>query len=103
MGEKGVFSNCVFERLCSSENTIFIVSSAQHSSCNKKMHVEKKTEIYENIVDWDEHGKKVFPVCFFSGFNVFFCVCVCCFFSCCCLLSFWEGLFFVSSGHLIWP
>ena len=36
MGEKVGFTNCVFEKLCSSENNIFIVFSAKHSSCNKK-------------------------------------------------------------------
>ena len=35
MGEKLGFTNCVFEKLCSSENTSFIVFSAKHSSCNK--------------------------------------------------------------------
>ena len=32
--EKG-FTNCDFEKLCSSENTSFIVFSAKHSSCTK--------------------------------------------------------------------
>ena len=44
MGEKVGFTNCVFEKLCSSENTSFIVFSAKHSSCNKKLYVDKKTE-----------------------------------------------------------
>ena len=39
-------TNCVFEKLCSSENPIFIVLSAKHSSCNKKRYVEKQ-KIYE--------------------------------------------------------
>ena len=34
LGEKVGFTNCVFEKLCSSENTI-LVFSARHSSCNK--------------------------------------------------------------------
>ena len=34
-GEKVVFTHCVFEKLCSSENTIFMVFSAKHSSCSK--------------------------------------------------------------------
>ena len=34
--------NSVFEKLCSSENTIFIVFSAEHSSCNENMYVEKQ-------------------------------------------------------------
>ena len=43
MGEKVGFTNCVFEKLCSSENTNFIVLSAKHSSC-KKNFMLKKTE-----------------------------------------------------------
>ena len=35
MGEKVVFTNCVFEKLCSRENTIFRVFSAKHNSCSK--------------------------------------------------------------------
>ena len=41
MGEKVGFTNCVFEKLCSSESTIFIVFSEIHSSCNKELYVEK--------------------------------------------------------------
>ena len=44
IGEKAGFTNCVF--VCSSENTIFIVFSVKHSSCNKKRYVEKQ-KIYE--------------------------------------------------------
>ena len=47
MGEKLGFTNCVFEKLCSSENTIFIVFSAKHSSCNKKAVCWEKQKIYE--------------------------------------------------------
>ena len=47
MAEKVGFASCVFDKLCSSENTIFIVFSAKQSSCNKKLHVEKKTKFYE--------------------------------------------------------
>ena len=36
MGDKVVFTNCAFEKLRSSGSTIFIVFSANHSSCNKK-------------------------------------------------------------------
>ena len=35
MGEKVGFTNCVFEKVCPSENTSFIVLSAKHSCCNK--------------------------------------------------------------------
>ena len=49
MGEKLGFTNCVFEKMCFSENTIFMVFSEKHSSCNKKLHVEKKQKIYEKL------------------------------------------------------
>ena len=45
-GWKSVFY-CVFEKLCSSENAIFIVLSAKHSTCNKK-DVCEKTELMKN-------------------------------------------------------
>ena len=47
MGEKVGFTNCVFEKLCASESTIFIVLSANHSSCNKKGVCWKKQKMYE--------------------------------------------------------
>ena len=43
MGEKVGFTNCVFEKLCFSENTIFIVLSFQ----KQKLYVEKNRQIYE--------------------------------------------------------
>ena len=36
-----LFTNCVFEKLCSSENTMSIVLAAKHSSCNKQLYVEE--------------------------------------------------------------
>ena len=36
MGEKVGFTNCVFEKLCFPENTIFIVFSAKHSFSKTK-------------------------------------------------------------------
>ena len=47
MGEKVGFTNCVFEKLCSSENTIFIVFSAKHGSCNRNCML-KKQKIMKN-------------------------------------------------------
>ena len=47
MGEKVSFTNCVFEKLCSSENTSFRVFSAKHSSCNIKAVCWKIQTIYE--------------------------------------------------------
>ena len=41
MGEKLGFTNCVFEKLCSSESTIFIVFSANTAVAIKKLYVEK--------------------------------------------------------------
>ena len=41
------FTNCVFEKLCSSENTIFIVFSEKHCSCNQKAVCWEKQKIYE--------------------------------------------------------
>ena len=44
MGEKVGFTNCVFGKLCFSENTIFIVFSEKHSSCNTNTVCKHKTE-----------------------------------------------------------
>ena len=40
-------TNCVFEKLCFPENTIFIVFSAKHSSSKTKIVCWKKQKIYE--------------------------------------------------------
>ena len=48
MGEKLGFTKYVFEKLCSSENTIFIVFSAKHCSCNKKLYVEENRKFMQN-------------------------------------------------------
>ena len=42
LGEKVVFTNCVFEKLCFPENIICVVFSAKHSSCNKKSRLQTK-------------------------------------------------------------
>ena len=47
MGEKVGFTNCVFEKVCFSENTIFIVFSAKHSFSKNKNCMMKKQKIYE--------------------------------------------------------
>ena len=44
MGEKVGFTNCVFQKLCFPENTIFIVFSAKHSFSKTKTVCSKKTE-----------------------------------------------------------
>ena len=77
MGEKLDFTNRVFEKLCSSESTLFIVFSAKHSSCNKNAVCWEKQKIYEKLWVGFEHGKWRFWVCFFWNFNGFvFCFCV---------------------------
>ena len=46
MGEKVVFTNCVFEKLCPPENTMFMVFSAKTAAAVKKMYVGKR-KMYE--------------------------------------------------------
>ena len=50
MVEKVGFTNCVFEKLCFPENTIFIVFSAKHSFSKTKTVCWKKTENLWKIV-----------------------------------------------------
>ena len=47
MVEKLGFTNCVFEKLCFTENTIFIVFSAKQSFSEAKMVCWEKQKIYE--------------------------------------------------------
>ena len=68
MGEKVVFTNCVFEKLSSSENTMFVVFSAQHSNCAKKMHVEKHGKHMKNTELCLNIAKSIF-VFVFWGLN----------------------------------
>ena len=56
MGEKVGFTNCVFEKLCFPENTIFIVFSAKHSFSKTKT-VCGKNRKFMKIVGCFEHGK----------------------------------------------
>ena len=74
MGEKVGFTNCVFEKLCSSENTFFIVFSAC-TAVAEKGGMLKKQKCYETWWVVLEHGKKVF-LFGFSSFNVIV-VCFC--------------------------
>ena len=69
MGEKVGFTNCVFEKLCFSENTIFIVFSA-NPAFQKQNCMMKKAQICEKLWVVFEHGKKVFFWGLFLGFNV---------------------------------
>ena len=77
MGEKVGFTNCVFEKRCASENTIFIVFSGKHSSCNEKA-VCWKNRNYEKKWVVLNMAKWCFLVCFwgFNGFVVCFLVCL---------------------------
>ena len=65
MGEKVGFTNCVFEKVCFSENTIFIVFSAKHSFSKTKIVWWKKTENLWKIVGCFWTWKIVFLVFFF--------------------------------------
>ena len=64
--------SCVFF----SENTIFIVFSAKHSSCNKRDYMLKNRNLWKIVFLWTWQWQKVFFVCFLSGFNVIV-VCFC--------------------------
>ena len=57
MGEQVVFTNCVFEKLCFPENTIFIVLSANTAVAVKEMYV-KNRKFYEKWWVALEHGKR---------------------------------------------
>ena len=46
IGEKVGFTNCVFEKLCSSENTILKCFQQNTAVATKKLHVEKQ-KFYE--------------------------------------------------------
>ena len=70
MGGKVDFTNCVFEKLCSSENTTFIVFSANTEVVVKKLYVEQTENLWKMWVDL-EHCKRVFLFVVFWGFNVF--------------------------------
>ena len=67
--KKWVFSNCVFEKLCFPENTIFIVFSAKHSFsktktvCWKNRKFMKNSGLFLKMAKWCFGG-------FFSGFNI---------------------------------
>ena len=48
MVEKVGFTNCVFEKLCFPENTIFIVFSANTVFQKQKLYVEKDRKFMKN-------------------------------------------------------
>ena len=68
MVEKVGFTNCVFEKLCFPENTIFIVFSAKHSfSKTKTVCRKKKRKFMKNSGLFLNKAKWYFlGVCFFE-------------------------------------
>ena len=70
MGEKVGFTNCVFEKLCFPENTIFIVFSAKHSFSKTKTVCGKKQKIMKNSGLFLNMANGVFWVWFFWSFNI---------------------------------
>ena len=64
MGEKVGFTDCVFEKLCFSEITIFIVFSEKHSSYNTNTVCQKKENLWKNNGLFLNMAKGCF--CFFS-------------------------------------
>ena len=69
MGEKVGLTNCVFEKLCSSENTIFIVFSANTAIAKKEAVCWKNRKFLKNSGLFLNMAKRCFCL-FFSGFNV---------------------------------
>ena len=107
MGEKVGFTNCVFEKLCFPENTIFIVFSAKHSISKTKTVCWKKTENLWQIVGCFWTWQMVsFGFGFFWGFNIKK-VCFWCVWHCfksvknACFAQFW-GLFWGGLLLFIW-
>ena len=101
--KKWVLLTAFFEKLCSSENTVFIVFSA-NSSCNKKLYVEN-SNFMKNSGLFFEHDKKVFLFFCFQALMLLWFVFVClvrlqkhkeCFFSQ--FWGFWGWLMLVSLG-----
>ena len=74
MVEKVRFTNCVFEKLCFPENTIFIVSSAKHSSSKTKK-IMKNSGLFLNMAEWCFLGVCFFEVSILKG--CFWCVWYC--------------------------
>ena len=71
MVEKVGFTNCVFEKLCFPENTIFIVFSAKNTAFQKpKLYVEKKQKFMKNSGLFLNMAKWCFLGLFFWGFNI---------------------------------
>ena len=66
MGERVGFTNCVFEKVCFSQKKhYFIVFSAKHSSCNKKLCVERNRKFMKNCGLFLNMPKWCFGGCLF--------------------------------------
>ena len=71
MVENVGFTNCVFEKLCFPENTIFMVFSAKHSFQKQKLYVEKNRNLWKIVgCFWTWQNGVFLGVCFFWGFNI---------------------------------
>ena len=89
-GWKVGFTNCVFEKLCFPENTIFIVFSAKHSFsktrtvCRKKQKFMKNSGLFSNMARWGFLGLffevLILKVCFWCVWHCFKSVKNACFF-----------------------
>ena len=67
MVEKVGFTNCVFEKLCFPENTIFIVLSANTVFQKQKLYVKKNRKFMKNSGLFLNKAKWCFfGVCFFE-------------------------------------
>ena len=69
MVEKVGFTNCVFEKLCFPDNTIFIVFSAKHSFSKTKLYVEKAENLWKIVGCFWTWQNGVFGFVFW-GFNI---------------------------------
>ena len=67
MGDEVGFANCVFEKLRSFENTIFLVLSANTAIAIKQLYVETIENLWNTVVCFWTWQKGV-SVCFFFGF-----------------------------------
>ena len=63
------FTNCVLEKLCFPENTIFIVFSANTAFQKQKLYVEKTENLWKTVGCFWTWQNGVFWVCFL-GFNI---------------------------------
>ena len=68
MGEKVGFTNCVFEKLCFPENTIFIVFQQNTAFQKQKLYVEKNRKFMKNSGLFLNMANGVFWVWFFLRF-----------------------------------